>query len=159
MKVTTQLNEGWLVLSDVNGYTRLDLISMSAKEDLVVRDLLRDAPQLKGPKRINTVFDMYYLQWGTDPRFYLITETTTATLDVDTYEWDDGNDIRYEMLEYPQNFVASNRTAGMDGVTISDNMYSGEQLWAVLFGVPINFITGDDEIILMLLRPWSEHVI
>ena len=50
LKVTTQLNEGWLVLSDVNGYTRLDLISMSAKEDLVVRDLLRDAPQLKGPK-------------------------------------------------------------------------------------------------------------
>ena len=97
LKVTTQLNEGWLVLSDVNGYARLDLISMSAKEDLVVRDLLRDAPQLKGPKRINTVFDMYYLQWGTDPRFYLITETTTATLDVDTYEWDDGNDIRYEI--------------------------------------------------------------
>ena len=147
LKVTTQLNEGWLVLSDVNGYTRLDLISMSAKEDLVVRDLLRDAPQLKGPKRINTVFDMYYLQWGTDPRFYLITETTTATLDVDTYEWDDGNDIRYEMLEYPQNFVASNRTAGMGWeLLISDKYVFGGTTFGqqVLFGVPINFIAGDD---------------
>lgn len=147
LKVTTQLNEGWLVLSDVNGYARLDLISMSAKEDLVVRDLLRDAPRLKGPKRINTVFDMYYLQWGTDPRFYLITETTTATLDVDTYEWDDGNDIRYEMLEYPQNFVASNRTAGMGWeLLISDKYVFGGTTFGqqVLFGVPINFIAGDD---------------
>lgn len=112
-----------------------------------MRDLLRDAPQLKGPKRINTVFDMYYLQWGTDPRFYLITETTTATLDVDTYEWDDGNDIRYEMLEYPQNFVASNRTAGMGWeLLISDKYVFGGTTFGqqVLFGVPINFIAGDD---------------
>lgn len=104
LKVTTQLNEGWLVLSDVDGYARLDLISMSSKEDVVVRDLLREAPRLKGPKGLNVVFDMYYVQWGTDPRFYLMTETTTATLDVATYEWDEGNDIRYEMLEYPGGF-------------------------------------------------------
>ena len=47
LRVTTQLNEGWLVLSDVNGNARLDLISMSAKEDMVVRDILQDAPELK----------------------------------------------------------------------------------------------------------------
>ena len=147
LKVTTQLNEGWLVLSDVGGYARLDLISMSAKEDLVVRDLLREAPQLKGPKSLNVVFDMYYVQWGTDPRFYLITETTTATLDVVNYKWDEGNDIRYEMLEYPADFIATNRTAGMGWeLLISDEYVFGGTTYGqqVLFGVPINFITGDN---------------
>lgn len=118
LKVTTQLNEGWLVLSDVGGYARLDLISMSAKEDLVVRDLLREAPQLKGPKSLNVVFDMYYVQWGTDPRFYLITETTTATLDVVNYKWDEGNDIRYEMLEYPGRFYCDKQNC-WNGVGIT----------------------------------------
>lgn len=148
LKVTTQLNEGWLVLSDVEGYARLDLISMSSKEDVVVRDLLREAPRLKGPKGLNVVFDMYYVQWGTDPRFYLMTETTTATLDVATYEWDEGNDIRYEMLEYPVDFVASNRTAGMGWeLLVSDKYVFGGTTFGqqVLFGVPINFIAGDNE--------------
>ena len=147
LKVTNQLNEGWLVRSVVCGYARLYLISMSAKEDLVVRDLLREAPQLKGPKSLNVVFDMYYVQWGTDPRFYLITETTTATLDVVNYKWDEGNDIRYEMLEYPADFIATNRTAGMGWeLLISDEYVFGGTTYGqqVLFGVPINFITGDN---------------
>lgn len=147
LKVTTQLNEGWLVLSDVDGYTRLDLISMSAKEEMVVRDLLKDAPRLKGPKKLNIVYDMYFISTG-DPRFYLITETTTTKLNMDTYEWDEGNDIRYEMLEYPDNFIASVRTAGMGWeLLVSDKYVYGGTTYGqqVLFGVPINFIEGDGD--------------
>ncbi|MFR7810043.1 MAG: hypothetical protein ACLU4N_12645 [Butyricimonas faecihominis] len=51
------------------------------------------------------------------------------------------------MLEYPQNFVASNRTAGMGWeLLISDKYVFGGTTFGqqVLFGVPINFIAGDD---------------
>lgn len=144
LKVTTQLNEGWLVLSDVNGNARLDLISMSAKEDIVVRDILRDAPQLKGPKRINSVFDMFY---GQTPRFYLITETTTSILDVTNYLWDEGNDIRYEMLELPVEFCSYKQGCwyGWE-ILVSDKYVFGGTTWGlqVLFGVPINYLAGDE---------------
>ena len=147
LRVTTQLNEGWLVLSDVNGNARLDLISMSAKEDMVVRDILQDAPELKGPKKINSVYQMYYNQWGTDLRFYIVTETATAALDVATYQWDEANEIRYEMLEYPADFSATNRTAGMGWeLLVSDKYVFGGTTFGqeVLFGVPINYLTGDN---------------
>ena len=147
LRVTTQLNEGWLVLSDVNGNARLDLISMSAKEDMVVRDILQDAPELKGPKRINSVYQMYYNQWGTDLRFYIVTETATAALDVATYQWDEANEIRYEMLEYPVDFSATNRTAGMGWeLLVSDKYVFGGTTFGqeVLFGVPINYLAGDN---------------
>lgn len=148
LKVTTQLNEGWLVLSDVNGNARLDLISMSAKEDMVVRDLLKDAPQLKGPKRVEVAYDMMYDQFGKGLRFYLVTETTTTLLNVMDYTWDEGNDIRYEMLEYPADFVATNRTASGMGyeLLVSDKYVFGgsSMMGEVLFGVPINYLAGDN---------------
>ena len=90
---------------------------------------------------------MYYNQWGTDLRFYIVTETATAALDVATYQWDEANEIRYEMLEYPADFSATNRTAGMGWeLLVADKYVFGGTTFGqeVLFGVPINYLTGDN---------------
>ena len=149
IKVTTELNTGWLVLSDVDNRCKVDLISLSAKESMVVRDVYRDLPELYGPKALQSVFNMNGLQFGTEPRFYLLSESGSYKLDVVKYEWDEANHILYEMMEYPENFKPGVRAAGYgwELIVAKNTVYGVSKPFGMAgpFGLPCNHLTDSEE--------------
>lgn len=149
IKVTTVLNAGWLVLSEVNDNCKLDLISLSAKDNVVVRDVFEDFPVLHGPKALQSVFNMNNAQFGTDPRFYLLSESGCYKLDISDYKWDETTHIRYEMMEYPENFTPGLRASGYGWeLVLARNMVYGVNKpfgEAGPFGLPCNHLTDSEE--------------
>lgn len=147
--VTTELNAGWLVLSDVDNICKLDLISLSAKENMVIRNVFQDLPELQGPKSVQSVFNMNGLQFGSEPRFYLLSESGGYKLDVTNYEWDEATHIRYEMMEYPEIFTPGVRESGYGWeLIISKNIAFGVNSpysMAGPFGLPCNHLTNSEE--------------
>ena len=147
IKVTTELNSGWLVLSEVNNACKLDLISLSGKESKVIRDVFAELPVLKGPKRLQSVFNMYTEGVGA-PRYYLMSESGCYKLNVSDYGWDEALNIRYEMMEYPEGLVSEFRGAGMGWeLLIANKAVYGANAMGVAspFGLPANYITGTED--------------
>lgn len=149
IRVTTVLNAGWLVLSDQNQYCKLDLISMSAKETRVIRDVLEDMPQLKGPRGLSSVFNMNGVSYGTEPRYFLLSEGGTYKVNIKDYLWDEANSLRYEMMEFPENYAPGLRMAGYgwELVMSEDMAYGVNKPYGVAgpFGLPCNHLTNSEE--------------
>lgn len=147
IKVTTERNSGWLVLSEVNNASKLDLISLSGKESKVIRDVFAELPVLKGPKRLQSVYNMYTEGVGA-PRYYLMSESGCYKLNVGDYEWDEALNIRYEMMEYSEGLVSQFRGAGMGWELLIANkaVYAASAMGvASPFGLPANYITGTED--------------
>lgn len=149
IKVTTELNDGWLVLSDVNNTCKVDLISLSAKESMVVRDVFEDFPVLKGPKALQSVFNMNNLQFGTDPRYYLLSESGCYKINIADYKWDESTHISYEMMEVPENFSPGLRASGYGWeLVLSRNIAFGVRKSfgaAGPFGLSCNHLTNSEQ--------------
>ena len=146
--VTTELNAGWLVLSEAADTCKLDLISLSAKQNVVVRNVMQGLPHLKGPKGLQCCYNMARQQFGTEPRSYLMSKDGCYKLNVTDYQWDETGDLLYEMMEYPDGYAPSVRAAGYGWeLVIANDMAYG--IYAPYsapapFGLPCNHL-GDGE--------------
>ena len=149
IRVTTVLNAGWLVLSDDGQKCRLDLISMSAKETKVIRDVMEDMPELEGPRGLNSVFNMNGASYGTEPRYFLLSQSGAYKLNINEFKWDEANSLRYEMMEFPENYAPGLRAAGYGWeLVISEDMAFGvSKPYGIAgpFGLPCNHLTNSEE--------------
>lgn len=149
IKVTTELNAGWLVLSELEGNCKLDLISLSAKQNVVVRDVFQDFPKLEGPKALQYCFNMNNVQYRTDPRFYLLSEGGCYKLDVENYQWAEEGNIFYEMMESPENYVPGIRAAGYGWEFVASHgmAYGVSKPFGMAgpFGLPCNHLTDSED--------------
>lgn len=149
IRVTTELNAGWLVLSELQGNCKLDLISLSAKQNVVVHDVFQDFPDLKGPKALQSCYNMNNAQYNTDPRFYLMSESGCYKLNVSDYTWNEEGNIFYEMMEYPVDYSPTLRAAGYGWEFIASprSAYGVSKPYGVAgpFGLPCNHLTNSEE--------------
>lgn len=143
LKVTSVLNDGWLILSDLDGYARLDMISLSGKEAAMVHDLLpEEMPAQKGPKKLCYVYNM--MTSANNGRMYLLSASGANKLNTSDYNWDEANSLEYEMAEYPANYAPDLITAGFgwEAIVGRNSFYVESNAGAggpVLFSLPLNF--------------------
>lgn len=114
--ISSEVYEGYLVLNDVNGKSRLDMLSYKKENadftqytDVLAR-VGSTLPQQGKPYK---VFCMHASSaTSTDPkvfRIYIATATGTSILDSETFGYTATGNIRYEMVgDVPQQFTAEN---------------------------------------------------
>ena len=116
LQVSTDIYEGFLVLNNVNGKSRLDMLSYKkengqfAQYTDVLAKMGSTLPEQGVPYK---VFCMHATTVAnTDPKFYKIylsTASGTNCIDAETFGYTPTNNIRYEMMgDVPQNFIAYN---------------------------------------------------
>lgn len=128
LTIQSKVYEGWLVLSDVNGMARLDMVSVlpAPLGETMITDLLTFtgaglAPQ-KGPRAIKVMSDPFKNKTA----LYLMTDDGANKLNGDDFTWTTTGAIRYEMLG-PQPAGFAPRV--MDIATGTYCMISDDQLY------------------------------
>ncbi|WMI64129.1 PKD-like family lipoprotein [Aestuariibaculum sp. YM273] len=149
LNVESTISEGWMVLNDVNGVARLDMVSKVAGEYSPIYDVLDYANSsltLEGAP-VNVYCYAY------DPQFYGIYVTTEGTgttkIEPDTFDWKVEYYLSFEMLsDVPTDFGADfiERTGGNESVMYKDgNFYYYVRVYQYRYGVPINIVDGEVE--------------
>ncbi|MEG0500421.1 MAG: PKD-like family lipoprotein, partial [Rikenellaceae bacterium] len=84
LNVTNYTREGWLILSEQNGKSRLDMISRSTEEEIKLGDFLAgyNDPIMKAPKQLILSATM-----GRPESIILVTEGGTTYLNSDNFYW------------------------------------------------------------------------
>lgn len=118
--VTTKIFEGYLVLSDVNGASRLDMLSYYRTDNVfephidVLAEMGSTLPPQGKPIQVFCMETMYVaVATPQSYRVYLVSETGTNYIDAETFGYTQFNSIRYEMTgALPDNFKPSRFTGG-----------------------------------------------
>src|SRR5690606_31556661 len=116
LQVSTEVYEGYLVLNDVSGKARLDMLSYKRETESfeqytdVLSKMGSSLPEQTGPKK---VFCMHAVSTSnTDPQWYKIyiaAASETNCINSETFDYSPTNNIRYEMAgDVPLNFTADN---------------------------------------------------
>lgn len=150
LKVTSATNEGWLILSDADGYCRLDMVSTSTKEEQMVRNLWEYSPlsYRKGPRALAHWADMYATS-GAHP-VYLLSDDGAVKLHPDDFSYDYLNEVMYEFGKWDPSFVPTCMRGnysnfwrfciGPNGVYAKEDMTSGS-----VYGIRLNKLEGESE--------------
>lgn len=149
MTVISSIYEGWMILNEVNGKSRVDMMSLLDGEYTPIIDVLgttgSNLPEsaLGKPLFINC--------YPFDPTFYgvyICTETGTNKIHPETFKWDFTYDIKYEFLgNLPPNFSIdfmtnfSGNVAWLHGT--DNNVYYYYRIFQVKPDVPINILKGE----------------
>lgn len=155
--VTTKVFEGYLVMNEVNGKMRLDMLSYYRTDDRFeqLTDVLAQmssALQVQG-KPIQ-VFCMETEALNVTPqtyRIYLVTETGTYKIDPETFGYNTLNDFRYEMTgALPGNFKPVSLNGSLQYLfmpatflTEGNNVYTRTYQGIVFPYVPVNTYAGE----------------
>lgn len=113
LQITTDVYEGYLVLNEVAGKSRLDMLSYQAtsQQFTPITDVLKEMGSALPPqdKPVN-IFCMQGFSSVADPLFYkvyLSTATGTNNLHSETFAWKETQDLSYEMIgDLPAGFRA-----------------------------------------------------
>lgn len=148
ISIVTPIYEGWLVLGDVDGTARLDMVSLKDKIYAPIYDVLGltgSTLKLKG-----AAVDVSYFPYKSSKQgIYVSTKGTgTTKIDPESFAWDPKMYISYETLmpSVPDNFLAdfvqpkgnrSNSYLYKDG-----KFYYYKDDSGYLYSVPINVMTG-----------------
>ena len=147
MRVKTLTSEGWMVLCDRNGESRLDIIfNVNEQEDLIAHDLWKDR-EFKTGKPYNLVFTYNLNGSGR----FLICENGTFNLDVDDLHAGEENDLRWIFGTSPSRVDV--RASGLSQfankmrywvvVDKQGDLYSNNTSdVGSVFGFPINMVDG-----------------
>lgn len=157
--VSTKVFEGYLVMNEVNGKTRLDMLSYSRANDnfTQITDVLSEMssalPVQGKPLQVYCFETVAFNMTPQTYRIYLVTETGTYKIDPETFGYGPLNDIRYEMTgALPANFRPSAITGSLQFSFLPVSfMVEGNDVYrrtyeAVVFPrVPVNIYAGDSK--------------
>lgn len=159
LNVETVLSEGWLVVGDVNGVARLDMVSISSisgKDPVVIKDVLSSVGsglQLKG-KAVNVNFFVSPLTTpvGMHGIYVTASESGTSRLDPATFGWTQTQNMAYEFNVggIPSNFAADFMkcpvSSGGENIVFSNgNIYYYNRAQSKKYGLPVNYVNGDSK--------------
>lgn len=168
IKVTNIIKEGWLVLQEENGMTRLDMVSLpSATQEIVMRDLLAESgfKYSKGPRKIITLADMFVNYDMV--RIAIMTDEGTTHLNTTDLAWDETMDYIYEFGASLNKIVGNNMVYWyMTGINIFisySDVYFRTGYPGKLYIDPINYIDGSkikiSEHVGTLIAPYSQATV
>lgn len=149
MQVRTSVYEGWMVLSDVNGAARLDMIAKNDTGYAAIPDVLKfTGSELK---LSGTAVDVacYPYSWTQYGIYVSTTGTGTTKIDPETFGWRPEMYLSYETLmkDIPDNFLADKmivKGAMMSSYLYKNGMayyYSGVNGFRYRF--PVNIVAGE----------------
>ena len=155
--VSTKVFEGYLVMNEVNGKTRLDMLSYSRANDnfTQITDVLKEmgsALPVQGKPLQVYCFELNAFNITPQTyRIYLLTETGGYKIDPETFGYTPLNDLRYEMAgSLPANFKPTSIGGTLQyGFLPVNTMVEGNDVYrrtyeAVVFPrVPVNIYAGD----------------
>ncbi len=108
--VSTPVYEGYLVLNNVDGQSRLDMLSYNNTDHIFIQytDVLEkmgsSLPPQGEPYQIQCI---YYTRFLENYGIYLLTASGSNRLEEETFDWEPTYDIRYQMLgDIPADFRA-----------------------------------------------------
>lgn len=157
--VVTQVFEGYLVMCDVNGHTRLDMLSYNRTADNfqqlpdVLTQLNSAAPVQGRPRQ---VFCMETEALRVTPqtyRIYLLTDAGAYKIDPETFGYNSLSDFRYEMVgTLPAGFAPSSLTGNLQYLFMpttfmveGNNIYRRTYESVVFPYVPVNIYAGESK--------------
>lgn len=147
INVRTQLAEGWLFLTDVNGRAVLDMITFFSDTTKLLKDILSftapTLPEQRGPRAINT------FSAAGAVNFYLSTASGTNKLPGSDFTWLPTYNIKYEFYGATPSAFAPDFLYGPGSnnsfVFISGQWYHQHYSMSRGYGVNINRVKGESE--------------
>ncbi len=143
LTVSDTSSEGWLVLCDVNGKTRLDMVSKVT--DKTYLDILKnntEMPELNHPYRIQYMPKSGY----SDSPFYLLTADGATRLSKNGFGWQKNYSFKYEVATqadlHPQSIVCD--YSGMMRIFVS----GGQAYYAQNMGIQGLFAAANKQPVL-----------
>lgn len=146
LNVSTTIYEGYLLLTEVNNKSRLDMLSYRDGNFVVMKDVLKSVgsnlPAQGKPLQIVS-YNYDPKMWG----IYLLTETQTTKIHPDTFDWLFNYDISYEMAggSVPQGFKGNYLKGGSNTawfVGENDFLYYYYRVFQIRMGLPVSIEAG-----------------
>lgn len=148
LKVETTIYEGWMVLNDINGSARLDMVSKINNVFTPVFDVLGTTGSeliLKG-KPLNVYCYPYKPNvYG----IYVSTDQTTTRIDPETFKWTNTMNLSYEMVAnvpagfHADFFSAVKENSGTSYMYSGGNVYYYYYIYQINYSTPINLVKGE----------------
>lgn len=147
--VRTAIYEGWMVLCDVNGTARLDMITKNDTGYRAIHDVLQfTGSQLKltGAPVDVACFPYSFVQYGI---YVSATGTGTTKIDPETFGWKPEMYLSYETLmkDIPDNFLADRMI--VKGSMLSSFLYKDGNAYyysgvnGLRYSLPVNIVAGE----------------
>ncbi|WP_161964215.1 PKD-like family lipoprotein [Chitinophaga flava] len=140
LTVSIMTSKGMLILSEVNGKARLDMLSEYPKKYTMYTDVLTmlgsQVPRDGAPIEMGVVSTGYYLT----------TTAGTHKINTSNFGWQPANSIAYEFqTNMPDNMVAERLISYSGGaLCLSDgNLYVYYQVSSIRYNVPVNYIGSE----------------
>lgn len=148
LTVTTSTYEGWLMLTDINNVTRLDMVSFPQApltDTLLIKDVMNgsEIPVTHGPREIS------YVSSSQGSYVYFTAADGGHKLDPDLFSWKSSYDLRYECLFdygaiFSPGFVSNHGSGGSYMLYYNNNYYYMFQPQAAVYGLPVNRVIGEN---------------
>ncbi len=153
LKVVNEINEGWLLMCDVNGQARVDMLSLNGSGQFeLIKDLLASTGselKLEG-KPVMTYTYAPGLLIGPDAisyGLYFGTDKGTTKVEPNTFKWTKTMGLTYEMFgDIPNGFhadVIKQASAGSSYMIGHENAYYYYRALNIYYSAPINYITSE----------------
>lgn len=157
--VTTKVFEGYLVMNEVNGKTRLDMLSYHRMNDdfeqlTDVLSVMSSAAPVDGkPKQVYCMEIEVFQVTPQTYRIYLVTETGAYKIDPETFGYKPLDDFRYEMAgSLPADFKPTGLTGSLQYLfmpvmymTEGNNIYQRVVEGVVFPYTPMNVYAGQSK--------------
>jgi hypothetical protein len=128
--VTTQVYEGFLVMNDVNGAARLDMLSYNSTSNVftqytdVLQKMGSTVPMQGQPYQVLCMLYTRSNITTQDYGIFLLTSGSTNRVDQETFAWDPTYNIRYLMVgDVPQTFTAQQLTGQYNGTNSTPTIF------------------------------------
>ena len=148
LNVETSIYEGWMVLNDVNGAARLDMVTK-------IKDVYKPVADILGTTGSELVLqgkpvDVYCYPYSrTVYGVYVSTDQRTDRVDPETFKWKNTFNIKYEMVSnVPDNFHADFISGIIEEnansyMYANGNVYYNFATYQLSYGTPINLLKGE----------------
>ncbi|QXP70815.1 hypothetical protein H0I29_01590 [Polaribacter sp. R2A056_3_33] len=146
LNVVNNIYEGWLVLSDVNGVGRLDMVSLIENEYRTAYDILN----VVGSELTLTGTPKFVYTYPFESNFYGIYVSTTGNgtvkLEPNTFTWNSSFNISEEFVtNQPEDLEVDNivaKASQMSYAVKDGNVYYYFSVFSYKYSAPINSING-----------------
>ncbi|SMO56317.1 PKD-like family lipoprotein [Solitalea koreensis] len=156
LRVRNEINEGWLLMTDVNGNAQLDMISLNLDNTTftTINDLLAKTGsdlKLKGKPSLVYTYDMntpflppgINLPYG----FYVGTDQETNRLQPEDFSWSSNYNVEHEVFGYtfPQNFhydVLKKCGLQHSYMIANGDLFNFDKTYGVRYSTPLNYLNG-----------------
>ncbi|MDQ0636724.1 hypothetical protein QF042_000289 [Pedobacter sp. W3I1] len=155
VKVVNEINEGWMLMCDVSGKARVDMLSLNTSGEFdVISDLLAiTGSDLKlDGKPVMAYTYATGLLIGPDQISYGVyfgTDKSTQKVDPNTFKWTKTMSLTYEMFgNIPEGFYADaikQRSGGASYMIGNQDAYYYDRAQNIYYSAPINYITAEQK--------------